>query len=88
MSGTAWMFVWLMLGLKIPIAALLWLVWWASHKDVEPETGSGGERRPHPHPHPPLPRLPRRGPHGGAVPLPPARVRHARALRGRRLPTS
>lgn len=72
------MFVYLMVVLKIPIALLLYLVWWAVHQvpDPEPETpgGDGGSRRPL-HPRGPLPRSPRRGPHAGAPPAPPARSR-------------
>mgnify|MGYP000849805022 CR=1 FL=1 len=44
-----WTFVYLMVVLKIPIAALLYLVWWAIHQvpDTEPEAqgGDGGSRR-------------------------------------------
>src|SRR3954471_18074269 len=75
MTGT---FVSLMGGLKIPIAALLYLVWWAIHQTpetAEPPAGNGGSRRPR-HPRPPLPRRPRpRGEHGVALPIPPRRVR-------------
>jgi hypothetical protein len=67
-----------MLVLKIPIAALCWLVWWAIHQEPEEApTGEGGSRvdRTPVHPRPPLPHAPRRGPHGeGALPSPP-RVR-------------
>jgi len=50
-----WTFLWLMLGLKIPIAALLYLVWWAIHQTpetAEPRAGEdGGSRKPrHPRP--------------------------------------
>ena len=69
-----WTFVFLMLVLKIPIAGLAWIVWWAVPSvDDEPvaEGGDGGSPRPR-HPRPPLPRRPRRGPHGTpAVPAPP-----------------
>jgi hypothetical protein len=71
-------FIWMMVVLKIPIAALLWLVWWAV-KEPEPagagEEDDGGSKRPD-RPHGPRPsRPPRRGPHSGA-PLPsPPRVR-------------
>ena len=77
--------IWMAVILKIPIVALLWLVWWAA-KEPEPvgtEEGEGGSKRPaRPHgPRPPRP--PRRGPHSGA-PLPsPARVR-TRAVGGER----
>jgi hypothetical protein len=66
-----WTFVWLMLGLKIPIAALLYIVWWAiKQTDEEPiaDGDDGGIRPPH---RPRLPRHPRhRGPHGSPAALP------------------
>ena len=72
------MFVWMMLVLKIPIAALLYLVWWASRQEVEPShDGDGGGNDRHPH-HPtrrPPPRPPRRGPHADPPPRSPQRVR-------------
>jgi hypothetical protein len=77
-----WGFLWLMLALKIPIAALIYLVWWAIKQEPEPESsddGGGGSRRPRHHPRKPFPRNPRRGPHGDPAPLPPARVRTVRA---------
>lgn len=62
-------FIYLMLILKIPIMALLYIVWWAIHQDTDtvdvPPSGSPRPRTPHSHPRRPLPRLPRRGPHGG-----------------------
>ena len=76
-----WTFVYLMLILKIPIAALLWIVWWAIHSAPETEQpksadDSGGSKTRQPrHPRRPLPRHPRRGPHGDPLPLPPPRVR-------------
>jgi hypothetical protein len=75
-----WTFVYLMLILKIPIAALLFIVWWAIRAAPEqPETenadGPGGSKTRHRHPRPPLPRHPRRGPHGDPLPLPPPRTR-------------
>jgi hypothetical protein len=83
-----WTFVYLMLILKLPIAGLLWLVWWAVHQDDTEEPvvreDDGGSRRRRHHPRPPLPRAPRRGPHGAPAPQPPARVRTVLA-RGRRL---
>ena len=71
-------FLWMFVVLKIPIAALLWLVWWAVKEPeppVEVDEGEGGSKRPT-RPHGPKPsRPPRRGPHEGA-PLPsPPRVR-------------
>jgi hypothetical protein len=78
-----WGFIWLMLVLKIPVAALLWLVWWAVRQTPEPATegdeGEGGSGRPlvpHPHGGPRLPphRRPR-GPHGDPQPPAPSRCR-------------
>jgi hypothetical protein len=76
-----WTFVYLMLILKIPIVALLGIVWWAirSTPETEPDTtgadDGGGSKTRRRHPRAPLPRSPRRGPHGGSVPLPPPRTR-------------
>ena len=75
-----WTFVYLMLILKIPIAALLFIVWWAIRSTPEESTpeaadgGGGSKARPR-HPRRPLPRHPRRGPHGDPLPLPPPRTR-------------
>jgi hypothetical protein len=71
-----------MLALKIPIAALIYIVWWAIKQtpDESPTSGTDGGVRPQrPHPRRPLPRHPRRGPHGEPAPAPPARVRTVRA---------
>lgn len=77
----------LFVALKVPLGTLCWLVWWAIHQTdddaVEEPGGDGGSKR-HPHPHPPLPRAPRRGPHGDPLPLPPPRVRTL-TVRARRL---
>jgi hypothetical protein len=77
-TRVSWTFLYLMIGLKIPIAALLYLVWWAIRQVPETEPGAGGEghRKPR-HPRPPLPRRPRRprGAHGLPVPAPPQRMR-------------
>jgi hypothetical protein len=78
-----WAFVWMMLGLKIPVIALLWLVWWAAkepeaEEDRADDGGSGFRRDLHPRPRPPRP--PRRGPHAEPPPRAPKRVR-ARATR-------
>ena len=80
MSAT---FIFIMVVLKLPIAALLYIVWWAvtSPPDPEPVTDEdGGTKRPlspRPrHPRPALPRKPRRGgPHGAPPLTPPPRVR-------------
>jgi hypothetical protein len=74
-----WAFVYLMLVLKIPIIALLWIVWWAVRAtpegDEQPSDGDGGLPRSPRHPRRPLPRHPRRGPHGDPAPVPPTRTR-------------
>jgi hypothetical protein len=74
-----------MLALKLPLAALIYLVWWAIKQEPEEpgssDDGGGGVKR-HPHrrhPRQPFPRGPRRGPHGDPAPVPPARVRTVRA---------
>jgi hypothetical protein len=69
-----WTFLWLMLGLKIPIAALLYLVWWAIHQTPEteeaPPSSDDHEFRRF-RPQPKRPRDPRRGPHApDALPVP------------------
>jgi hypothetical protein len=64
----------LMVILKIPVVALLYLVWWAFRAEVEPEptppgSDEGGFRRFRRQPK--SPRGPRRGDHGpAALPLP------------------
>ena len=74
-----WGFIWLMVVLKIPIALLLWLVWWAIRQDPDDAGesqggGDGGSKVRHPHD--PLPRHPRhRGPHGSPAPASPPRTR-------------
>jgi hypothetical protein len=81
-----WGFVWLMLILKIPIVALLWIVWWAVRAEPEGSStsdgGDGGIKH-RPHPRQPFPRRPRRGPHGAPAPPAPPRTRSvvARAKR-------
>jgi hypothetical protein len=87
-----WTFVYLMLILKIPIVALLWIVWWAIRSAPETESApdraddGGGAKTRRRHPRAPLPRHPRRGPHGDPLPLPPPRTRTvvARAKRSDR----
>jgi hypothetical protein len=82
-----WAMLFLFLGLKVPLLALCWLVWWAIHQDGDEPAGEhpddGGTKRPHPPA--PLPRTPRRGPHGDPVPPSPPRVRIPPA-RARELP--
>ncbi len=77
-----WGFLWLMLALKLPIAALIYIVWWAIRQEPEePSSDDDGgiKRRQQRHPREPFPRRPRRGPHGDPAPQPPARVRNVRA---------
>jgi hypothetical protein len=69
--------------LKIPVIALLCLVWWAVKQEPEPAEGDPRERLrrgpDHPRtPHRPTP--PRRGPHAEPRPATPPRIR-ARAKR-------
>ena len=73
----AWTFIYLMVILKIPIGALLWIVWWAINKEPETqgEGGGGSPIRPSRPPLSPRPRPSRRGPHEGPQPAPPARMR-------------
>jgi hypothetical protein len=71
-----------MLALKIPLVALILIVWWAIRQKPEEPPASdddGGIKREHPHRPRPFPRRPRRGPHGGVPPAPPARTRTVRA---------
>ena len=77
-----WGFLWLMFALKLPLAALIFIVWWAIRQTPQdtPSDDDGGIRRPHrDHPPRPFPRHPRRGPHGSPAPATPARVRTTRA---------
>jgi len=71
----------LALALKVPIVALLYLVWWAV-KDPPVQTaddeGGSADRDPRPHPRDRPPHSPRRGPHGPPEPAAPARVRVAK----------
>jgi hypothetical protein len=71
-----------MLALKLPLAALIYIVWWAIKQtpdEAAPSDDDGGIKRRPPHPRKPFPRHPRRGPHGDPTPQPPARVRTTRA---------
>jgi hypothetical protein len=82
-----WTFVYLMFFLKLPIVAMLWIVWWAVHNvDEDPPVDNsendddGGIGRLE-HPRGPKPRPARRGPHPGQPPAPPARTRTTRPSR-------
>lgn len=63
----------LLVVLKVPVLAMIYLVWWASQPATEAEAGDddgggGGKRVKRPK----FPRGPRRGPHGpGGLTLPP-----------------
>jgi hypothetical protein len=73
-----WAMLYLFLGLKLPILALCWIVWWAVHQEpdaADAPDDDGGSRYHRPHPPRPLPRHPRRGPHGDPAPPSPPRVR-------------
>ena len=76
---SAWIFVWLMLVLKIPIVALYLIVRWAVRQTPEPvqgdDDGGVGPRGQPRHPRGRPPRAPRRGPHGGLRPAAPLRSR-------------
>ena len=77
-----WGFLWIMLALKVPLIALIVIVWWAIRaKPEEPPSSDddGGIRREHSHRPRPFPRHPRRGPHGGLPPAAPRRVRTVKA---------
>ena len=77
-----WTFLYLMVFLKLPILALLWIVWWAVRQEPSPDEqqyGDDGGIKRLPHPRRPFPRrpTPRRGPHGSPAPASPPRVRSA-----------
>jgi hypothetical protein len=62
----AWMLVYMLLILKIPLAFALYVIWYAIKEEPVPEDGAAGEDR-GPNRRPPInPRAPRRGPTGGA----------------------
>jgi hypothetical protein len=95
MTMPLWLWIVVLAGLiKLPIAALmLWIPFRYDESMRAPSDASdsseedGGSRALpggplDPHPHGPLPRKPRRGPHGSPTPTPPARVRTS--VRGRR----
>jgi hypothetical protein len=88
-----WTFIYMMFVLKLPIIALLLIVWWAirsspdaDETDGEGDGGDGGTRMRAVHPRRPFPRRPRRGPHGDPPSAPPPRTRTvvARARRADR----
>ena len=73
-----WTFFWLMVVLKLPVVAAIWLVWWAMKAEPEPSSeDDGGIKAPEPEPPQPprRPLHPRRGPHGEPELPSPPRVR-------------
>ena len=86
-----WTFFWLMVILKIPILALIVLVWWAVRAVPEPlvldaqpgEDDEGGSKVPASHlPKPRRPPRPR-GPHGSPTLPSPPRIRRRVTARSR-----
>ncbi len=61
-----WTIFYMVVILKIPMIAALWLVWWAIKQEPFPEEATGEDRGPR-RKLPPLPRWPRRGPVGGGA---------------------
>ena len=59
-----WTIFYMVVIIKIPMVAALWLVWWAIKNEPTPEEETGEDRGPR-RKRPPLPRWPRRGPAGG-----------------------
>jgi hypothetical protein len=80
-----WAVFWIAVVLKIPLAMLLYIVWWAVKDppvaEAEDTGGGGSDRDPRPHPRGPLSPRPRRGPHADPYPSSPPRVRTARGRR-------
>jgi len=74
-----WAFVFMMVVLKIPLLALLWIVWWATRAEPEDDEGGGGSDNGEPdgplHPRPQPRRPSRRGPHRDPDPPAPCRTR-------------
>jgi hypothetical protein len=61
-----WTLFFMMVILKIPLAAALYLIWYAVKQEPDPEESPGSDDRQPWRKPPPLPRSPRRGPAGGA----------------------
>jgi hypothetical protein len=77
-----WTMLYLFVFLKLPIVAACGIIWWAIRQETEPEQApkdGGSPRRIRPHPRPKRPRPPRRGPHAGARPCAPPRIRSVTA---------
>jgi hypothetical protein len=62
-----WTIFYMVVILKIPMVACLWLVWWAIKQEPDPEGATGEGGGPRRSKLPPLPRWPRRGPAGGGA---------------------
>ena len=60
-----WTLFFMIVILKIPMIAALWLIWYAIKEVPEPQEGQADEDRGPRRKLPPLPRWPRRGPLGG-----------------------
>lgn len=82
-----WPVFFLLVVLKIPVFGMIWLLWWANPDNAKPEasTDDGGSSRVRPGRPPRHPFGPRRGPHGGGIPVSPEpsharRPHHADAL--------
>ena len=84
-----WTFFWMMVVLKLPVVAAIWLVWWAMKAEPEASDDDGGIKAPEPEPEPPhrprRPVHPRRGPHGEPELPSPPRVRKKVAARSHSL---
>ena len=79
MGGDVWAFLWIMLVLKIPLAMLLFIVWYAIRAVPEPADGGDDGPRRGGGPRITPPRPSRRGPHGDPAPPAPDRVRTTQA---------
>ncbi len=81
-----WTLFFMMVILKIPLLAALYLIWWAvKAPEPEPDAPGGEQRKPRRRP-PSFPRSPRRGPAGGAGCLPPPCPQRAEKPLSRRGP--
>jgi hypothetical protein len=61
-----WTLFFMIVVLKIPLAAALFLIWYAIKQEPAPEEGPAGDDRGPRRKPPPRPLRPRRGPAGGA----------------------
>ena len=66
-----WTLFFMLVILKIPLAAALCLIWYAIKEEPETEEGPASEERWPKRKPPPRPKSPRRGPAGGAACWPP-----------------